>query len=85
VLKLPYGLKIRWKGRNKWKGKQGRLEIVYDDLSGRWYAFQPVEVKPLHQPIGNKRAYCDLGVRVLIMAEIDGKITGYSGNSLLAD
>ncbi len=85
VLKLPFGLKIRWKGKNKWKGKQGRLEIVYDDLSGQWYAFQPVEVKPLHQPIGDKKAYCDLGVRVLIMAEIDGKIMGYSGNSLLAD
>jgi len=85
VLKLPFELKIRWKGRNKWKGKQGRLEIVYDDLSGQWYALQSVEVKPLHQPIGNKKAYCDLGVRVLIMAEIDGEIIGYSGNSLLAD
>ncbi|RLG57087.1 MAG: hypothetical protein DRN88_03135 [Candidatus Hydrothermarchaeota archaeon] len=46
VLKLPFGLKIRWKGKNKWKEKQGRLEIVYDDLSGQWYAFQPVEVEP---------------------------------------
>ena len=44
MLKLPFGLKIRWKGRNKWKGKQGRLEIVYDDLSSQWYAYQPVSV-----------------------------------------
>ncbi len=85
MLKLPFRLKIRWKGRNRWRGKQGRLEIVYDDLSGQWYTFQPVEVQPLHQPIGDKKAYCDLGVRVLIMAEIDGKVIGYSGNPLLAD
>jgi len=85
VLKLPFGLRIRWSGKNRWEGKQGRLEIVYDDLSKSWYAFQPVEVEPLHQPIGEKRAYCDLGVRVLIMAEIEGMLIGYSGNSLLSD
>ena len=85
VLKLPFGLKIRWSGRNRWEGKQGRLEIIYDELSESWYAFQPVEVKPLHQPIGNTRAYCDLGIRVLIMAEISGEIIGYSGNPLLSD
>ena len=28
VLKLPFKLKIRWVGRNRWEGKQGRLEIV---------------------------------------------------------
>ncbi|MHA1304167.1 MAG: RNA-guided endonuclease TnpB family protein, partial [Candidatus Heimdallarchaeaceae archaeon] len=85
VLKLPFGLKIRWKGKNRWKGKQGRLEIIYDDLSKSWYAFQTVSVLPIHQPIGNKRAYCDIGVRVLIMTEIDGEVIGYSGNSLLSD
>ena len=58
---------------------------MYDDLSGQWYAFQPVEVEPLHQPIGDKKAYCDLGVRVLIMAEIDGEIMGHGRNSLPAD
>ena len=60
-LKLPFRLKIRWSSKNRWNGKQGRLEIVYADLSGQWYAYQPVEVQPLHQPIGNKKAYCDLG------------------------
>ncbi|RLG57601.1 MAG: transposase, partial [Candidatus Hydrothermarchaeota archaeon] len=87
VLKLPFGLKIRWKGKNRWRGKQGRLEIVYDDLSKSWYAFQPVEVQPLHQPIGNKKAYCDLGVVNLITAWIEGdkRATIYSGRTLLAD
>jgi len=35
---LPKGLKIRITGEAKWQGKQGRLEIFYDDLTGRWYA-----------------------------------------------
>ncbi|UJG40471.1 MAG: transposase [Candidatus Heimdallarchaeum aukensis] len=85
MLKLPFGLNIRWKGKNRWKGKQGRLEIIFDELNRSWYAFQPVKVQPLHQPLGNKKAYCDLGARVLIMEEIDGEIFGYKGNSLLAD
>ena len=84
VLKLPFGLVIKWKGKNRWEGKQGRLEIVYDDLSKSWYAFQPVSAL-IHQPVGNKRAYCDLGVRVLIMAAIDNEVFGYSSNRLLSD
>jgi len=54
---------------------------------GSWYAFQPVEVKPLHQPIGDKRAYCDLGVVNLVTAliEEDKQATIYSGKTLLAD
>jgi len=35
---LPKGLKIRITGEAKWKGRQGRLEIFYDDLTGRWHA-----------------------------------------------
>mgnify|MGYP007109719399 CR=1 FL=1 len=52
-LRLPFKLKVKWRGKNKWRGKQGRLEIVYDALSGRWVCYQPVEVEPLHQPIGD--------------------------------
>ena len=37
------GLKIRITGEIKWIGKLGRLEILYDDLTGRWYAYQSVE------------------------------------------
>lgn len=45
---LKFGkMEIRWRGKNKWKGKQGRLEIVYDDH--KWYAFQPVSVLPINQ------------------------------------
>ena len=84
-LRLPFKLKVRWKGKNRWEGKQGRLEIVYDELSNRWVCYQPVEVKPLHQPIGDKKAYVDLGVKCPIVVNIEGETWGYKANSLLAD
>ncbi|MFQ6126463.1 MAG: transposase [Candidatus Heimdallarchaeota archaeon] len=86
-LRLPFGLKIKWSGKNRWNGKQGRLEIVYDELTNQWYALQPVSVEPIHQPIGNKRAYVDLGVANLITAWIEGdkRATIYSGRILLSD
>lgn len=85
VLTLPLKLKVKWNGKNKWQGKQGRLEIVFDELKGQWYAFMPVEVKPPHQPQGTKRAYVDLGVKVPIMAAIEGEVFGYRSNHMLAD
>ncbi len=86
ILELPFKFEIKWRGRNKWHGKQGRLEIAYDKLSHRWYAFQPVLVTPAHQPAGNKKTYVDLGVKVPIMAWIQGeRIFGYKANSMLSD
>ena len=43
VLK-DWKLKIPFKGRLRWRGKQGRLEIIWDDAYKRWYAHIPVEV-----------------------------------------
>ncbi|MGQ9722969.1 MAG: transposase [Candidatus Jordarchaeum sp.] len=45
----------------------------------------PVEVEPPHQPIGNRRAYVDLGVKVPVMVSVDGEVFGYRANSLLSD
>ncbi len=91
-LKLPFKLKVKWKGQNMWEGKQGRLEIRYDDLSSQWYAHMPVEVeKPLHQPIRNKkkkkRAYVDLGIINIITSWIEDEKRPeiYSGRSVLSD
>jgi putative transposase len=33
---LPKGLKLKYKGILKWKGKPGRLEIVYDKVEKMW-------------------------------------------------
>jgi len=43
VLK-DFGLEINFTGRLRWYGKQGRLEIYYDEVRNAWYASIPVEV-----------------------------------------
>jgi len=85
---LPKGLKIRITGEAKWKGRQGRLEIFYDDLTGRWYAYQSVEVdQPRHAISPEKRAFVDLGVINIITAwiEEEEQPIAFSGKPLLAD
>ena len=85
---LPRGLKIRITGEIRWKGKQGRLEIFYDDLTGRWYAYQSVEIdQPRHTISPEKRAFVDLGVINIITAWIEGEKQpiAFSGKPLLAD
>ncbi|VUT23980.1 MAG: putative transposase [Candidatus Methanolliviera sp. GoM_oil] len=86
-LSLPKKMSMKIKGNKKWEGKQGRLEIYYDHLSNHWYACQPVECEPLHQPIGNKKAYIDLGVINLLATHIDEDLRAiiYSGRPLLSD
>jgi len=83
---LPKGLRIRITGEMRWKGKQGRLEIFYDDLTGRWYAYQSVEV---NQPSTTSlvKAFVDLGVINIITAWIEGEkqAMAFSGKPLLAD
>jgi putative transposase len=39
-----FNLEIKFTGRLRWFGKQGRLEIHYDDTKNAWYASIPVEV-----------------------------------------
>ena len=86
-LVLPKGLRIRITGEIKWKGKQGRLEIFYDDLTGRWYAYQSVEVDQPSATSPEKRAFVDLGVINIITAWIKGErqTIAFSGKPLLAD
>jgi putative transposase len=43
VLK-DFKMEIDFAGEVRWHGKQGRLEIFYDDARGAWYAAIPVEV-----------------------------------------
>jgi len=62
---LPRHLSIPFKGELKWTGKQGRLEVAWDELSKKWRVFQSVVVKPLITPLGSKTCYIDMGVRNL--------------------
>jgi len=82
------GLKIRVAGSFKWRGKQGRLEIYYDELKGGWYGRQTVFVyiRPKHT-IPPRRAFVDLGVVNIIVAWIEDDLEpiAFSGRPLLAD
>ena len=59
-LYLPKGLKLRYKGDLEWRGKQGRLEIVYDDVDDVWRGFMSVEVKEPPKKGGSRSLYIDL-------------------------
>ncbi|MFP3298340.1 MAG: transposase [Thermocladium sp.] len=43
ILKF-FNMEISFTGRLRWLGKQGRLEVYYDEVRNAWYASIPVEV-----------------------------------------
>jgi len=86
-LKLSKGLTVKFKGNLKWFGKQGRLEIRYDNLGRKWRVFQPVTVKSVLSPKGSKTCHIDLGVVNLATVWVEGwkQPIAYGGKSLLSD
>ena len=86
---LPKKLHVKWVGKPNWTNwsKQGLLTIAYDAVKGRWYARQPVEVKPPHQPLSNRRAFIDLGIINLLSIAVEGEQQSivYSGRPALSD
>ncbi len=74
-------LEIQFKGRIHLKGKQGRLEITYDEVKQKWYAHLSITVKeklingkwvevPI-QALGNLSAGIDLGVNNLMAVYVE--------------
>jgi putative transposase len=49
-----FDLRIRYVGRIRWEGRQGRLEIIY--VNGRWFAHIPIEVG-VEPPKSNLKGY----------------------------
>ncbi|WP_238136389.1 transposase [Thermoproteus sp. CP80] len=49
-----FKLSIRYVGRIRWEGKQGRLEIIYE--ADRWFAYIPIEVG-VDPPKSNLKGY----------------------------
>ncbi len=49
-----FDLRVRYAGRIRWEGKQGRLEIIY--VNGRWFALVPIEVG-VEPPKSNSKGY----------------------------
>jgi len=89
ALKLPSGLRVRFKGELRWFGKQGRLEVHYDRVSRKWRVFQPVRVHSSAslKPRGSKTCHVDLGVRNLATVWMPrwSRPIAYNGGSMLAD
>jgi putative transposase len=66
VLK-SFNLEIEFAGRLRWYGKQGRLEIYYDENA--WYASIPVEVGVEETKTGKKSKHIVRGERKSIQAK----------------
>jgi putative transposase len=62
VLK-DFNLEIDFAGGLRWYGKQGRLEIHYDEARGAWYASIPVEVGVETTRNGNESKHIVRGER----------------------
>jgi len=64
-----FNLEIEFAGMLRWYGKQGRLEIRYDDVENAWYASIPVEVGVEVTKTGKKSKYIVRGERKSIQVE----------------
>jgi putative transposase len=68
-----FGLEIDFAGRLRWYGKQGRLEIYYDETKHAWYASIPIDVgveTTTTKKGNNKSKYIVKGERKTIQASI---------------
>ena len=86
-LHLPKRLKLRYWGKLKWYGKQGRLEIIYDEVDEVWRGFMTVKVEKPPLRGGSKPLYIDLGIVNLATIWHEGmkQPIAFSGRTLLAD
>jgi len=80
-----FGLALRFKGKLKWHGKQGRLEVIYNEARGSWYAYIPVEVEGEEKVKGSLRASVDLGIVNLSTVYVeDGAWFVFKGGGVLS-
>ena len=64
-----FKMAIRFTGGLRWYGKQGRLEMHYDDARNAWYACIPVEVGVEEAKTGKKSKHIVHGERKVIQLE----------------
>jgi len=64
-----FGLEVKFVGRLRWFGKQGRLEMHYDEARNAWYACIPVEVGVEEARTGRKSRHIVRGERKSIQVE----------------
>ena len=79
-----FHLTIKFKGKLKWKGEQGRLEIICDETRKLWYAHIPVKLERNAQK-SNLTASADLGIVNLATVFVeDGLWCLFKGGSVLS-
>jgi len=64
-----FELEIDFVGRLRWYGKQGRLEIYYNEAKNAWYASIPVDVGIEITKKGNKSKHIVHGKRKSVQVE----------------
>jgi putative transposase len=66
IILKDFGMEVRFVGRLRWFGRQGRLEMHYDEARNAWYACIPVEVGVEETRTGRKTKYIVRGERKVI-------------------
>ena len=69
IILKDFGMEVRFVGRLRWFGKQGRLEIIYDEGKNAWYAHIPVEVGVEETRTGKRSKHIVRGERRVIQIE----------------
>jgi putative transposase len=69
IILKDFNMEIRFAGRLRWFGKQGRLEMHYDEARNAWYACIPVEVGVEEAKTGKKSKHIVHGERKVIQLE----------------
>ncbi|MDG6995941.1 MAG: transposase [Nitrososphaerota archaeon] len=86
TISLSKNLKIPYNCGQLWVGKQGRLEVLKDNGSSKWYAYIPVEVQQPLCRTSQKKASLDIGICNLTALYIQGeRPIVYSGRAVLSD
>ncbi|UTF54773.1 RNA-guided endonuclease InsQ/TnpB family protein [Natronosalvus rutilus] len=81
-------LRVEVAGDPKWSGKQGRLELVYDELEETFRAFQPVTIDSsrLDSPLASEEAALDVGANNLVACTTTtGSQYLYDGRTLFTE
>ncbi|MFP3281861.1 MAG: transposase [Caldivirga sp.] len=69
IILKDFNMEIRFAGRLRWFGRQGRLKMHYDDARNAWYACIPVEVGVEEAKTGRRSKFIVRGERRLIQVE----------------
>ena len=86
IFLIDFKMRLKFIGKLKWVGKQGTLEIFYDNARKKWYARIPMSVKINNKPKGKMKAGIDLGiVNLATVAVEDGSWMLFKGGSVLSE